>query len=246
MDIDEEYVYRHDLKLPRERGDIAMRNVSRAVLPAAIAVFLAATIAPALALDEGDILVRVRGIWVDPIDSSSGVSPDLPTARIGVVSAPTAELDLSYMFTENIGAELILAVPVHDLQGEGTISALGKIGDAYLLPPVLALQYHFMPKNWIRPYVGIGVNYTIFFDESSTASLDTALGGHTSIDIDNSFGVAGQAGVDIDVAKDIFVNFDVKFVNIAPDVTLTTGNTVRRAQVDINPLIIGVGVGTRF
>jgi outer membrane protein len=58
--------------------------------------------------------------------------------------------------------------------------------------------------------------------------------------------VAGQAGVDIDVAKDIFVNFDVKFVNIAPDVTLTTGNTVRRAQVDINPLIIGVGVGTRF
>jgi len=223
-----------------------MRKFYRAALPAAAAALTAFTAVPAFALDKGDLLARVRGIWVAPLDSSSGISPDLPTARIGVDSAPTGELDFTYMFTENIGAELILAVPVHDLQGKDAIAPLGKIGDTYLLPPVLTLQYHFTPKGPIRPYLGLGINYTIFFNEDPSASLNAALGGPTSINIDNSVGIAAQAGVDIDVAPNVFVNLDLKFVNIAPDVTLTTGNTVRNAQVDINPLIFGVGVGTTF
>jgi outer membrane protein len=212
----------------------------------ALAAITAAGTTPAWALDAGDWLARIRGIWVEPIDSSSGISPDLPTAHIGVDSAPTGEADFTYMFTENIGAELILAVPVHDLKGEDAIASLGKIGDSYLLPPVLSLQYHFMPKNWIRPYVGIGVNYTIFFGEDASHSLETALGGPTDISIDNSLGVAGQAGVDIDITNDIFVNFDVKYVQMEPDVTIRTGSTIRHAQVDIDPVIVGIGVGTHF
>lgn len=218
----------------------------RTASAAAIGICILANASSAYALDEGDWLARIRGIWVDPIDSSSGISPDLPAARIGVTSEPTGELDFTYMFTENIGTELILAVPVHDLEGKGAISGLGKIGDTYLLPPVLTLQYHFMPKNWIRPYLGVGVNYTLFFSESASSTLNAALGGPTSIRIDDSVGVAGQAGVDVDLTKDIFLNFDVKYVNMAPDVTLTTGSAVRHASVDINPLIVGIGVGTHF
>ncbi len=213
---------------------------------AAIFAAVAASAAPAYALDGGDWLVRLRGIVVDPQDSSSGISPDLPTAKIGVDSAPTAEVDFSYMFTQNIGAELILASPIHDLNGRGAIAALGHIGDAELLPPVLTLQYHFMPKSWIRPYLGVGVNYTIFFNEDASNSLNTALGGPTKIRIDNSVGPAGQAGVDIDVTENVFLNFDIKFVDMQPGVRLITGNTVRHASVDINPLIIGIGVGTHF
>ena len=223
-----------------------MRHIHRAAQTAALGAIFAIVALPAFALDGGDWLVRVRGIWVDPIDSSSGISPDLPTARIGVSSEPTGELDFSYMFTDNIGTELILAVPVHDLKGEGAIAPLGKIGSSFLLPPVLTVQYHFMPKYWVRPYLGIGINYTIFFDETATSSLNNALGGPTNISIDDSVGVAGQAGVDVDITPDIFLNFDVKYVSMSPDVTLTTGNAVRHATVDINPLIVGIGVGTHF
>ena len=223
-----------------------MSKIFHAALAAAGAAFIAIGASPVLALDEGDVLARVRGIWVAPIDSSSGISPDLPNARIGVDSAPTGELDFTYMFTENIGTELILAVPVHDLQGEGAISALGKIGDTYLLPPVLTAQYHFLPKSWIRPYVGVGVNYTVFFAEDASASLNTALGGPTKIRLGDSFGPAGQVGVDVDITPDIFLNFDVKYVSMSTDVTLTTGNTVRTATVDIDPIIVGIGIGTHF
>jgi outer membrane protein len=223
-----------------------MSHLRRAAPALAILALITLHTAPAYALDEGDWLVRLRGIIVDPQDSSSGISPDLPTAKIGVDSAPTGELDFSYMVTENIGAELILASPIHDLNGRGAIASLGHIGDAQLLPPVLSLQYHFMPKSWIRPYVGIGVNYTIFFNEDASHSLETALGGATKIRIDDSVGPAGQAGVDIDVAENLFLNFDIKFVDIQPGVRLITGNTVRHVNVDINPLIFGIGIGTRF
>jgi len=223
-----------------------MARFLRVALVAAGGVFLALTTTPAVALDAGDWLARLRGIWVDPIDSSSGISPGLSTAQIGVDSAPTGELDFTHMFTENIGAELILAIPVHDLQGEGTISGLGKIGDTYLLPPVLTAQYHFLPKGKIRPYVGVGVNYTVFFAEDASASLNTALGGPTKVRLGDSFGPAGQVGVDIDITPDIFLNFDVKYVSMSTDVTLTTGNTVRTATVDIDPIIVGIGIGTHF
>ena len=223
-----------------------MNRFLLAALAAAVSAVLAVPTSPAFALDAGDWLARVRGIWVDPIDSSSGISPGLATAKIGVDSAPTGELDFTHMFTENIGAELILAIPVHDLQGKGTISGLGKIGDTYLLPPVLTAQYHFLPKGKIRPYVGVGINYTVFFNEDASTSLNTALGGPTKVRLGDSVGPAGQAGVDIDLTPDIFLNFDVKYVSMSTDVTLTTGSTVRTATVDIDPIIIGIGVGTHF
>ncbi len=218
----------------------------RTASAAAIGIYILANASSAYALDAGGFLARVSGIRVDPIDGSSGISPDLPAARIGVTSEPTGELDFTYMFTENIGAELILAVPVHDLEGKGAISGLGKIGDTYLLPPVLTLQYHFMPKNRIRPYLGVGVNYTLFFAESTSSSLNAALGGPTSIRIDDSVGVADQARADVDLTMDIFLNFDVKYVSMAPDVTLTTGSAVRHTSVDINTLIVRIGVGMHF
>jgi outer membrane protein len=223
-----------------------MTPSARVVVPLSLAAAIAFIPQGARALDAGDWLVRVRGIAVEPNDSSGPVNPDLPTARIGVDSDFTGEVDFTYMFTENIGAELILATTQHDLEGEGAISALGTIGDARLLPPVLTLQYHFLPKNWIRPYVGVGVNYTIFYDESASSSLSTALGGPTSVSLDNSVGVAGQAGVDVDVAENVFLNLDVKYVDLDTTANITTGSTVRTSDVEIDPVIIGVGVGIRF
>jgi outer membrane protein len=219
---------------------------ARIAVPLSLAAAIAFVPHNASALDAGDWLVRVRGIAVEPNDSSGGINPLLPTGRIGVDGDFTGEVDFTYMFTENIGTELILATTQHDLKGGGSIAPLGTIGDARLLPPVLTVQYHFLPKNWIRPYVGVGMNYTIFYDEHASNSLATALGGPTSVSLDNSVGVAGQVGVDVDVAPNIFLNLDLKYVDLDTTAHVTSGATVLRSDVQIDPLIFGFGVGIRF
>jgi outer membrane protein len=156
------------------------------------------------------------------------------------------ELDITYMVTDNIGVELIAATAPHDIEGTGGISSLDKVAEAWLLPPTLLAQWHFMPDQKIRPYIGAGINYTIMYAEDADSSLETALGGSTDVSLDNSFGWAVQAGVDIELDERWFVNVDVKYVAISSDVTLTTGSTKRTADVDINPIIVGVGIGYRF
>ncbi len=201
--------------------------------------------APALAVEQGDWLVRGRLIHVAPNDSSGAVST-LPGSGVAVNAASTLELDFTYMLNPNLGLELILATTKHDLKGKGTIAGLGKIGESGVLPPTLTLQYHFAPKASIRPYAGVGVNYTLFYGAESSAALDAALGGATGVKLSDSFGLSAQAGLDVSLANDWFMNFDVKYIQIDTKATLTTGGTTRTVNVDINPWVLGVGVGRRF
>lgn len=207
---------------------------------------LATAATPSLAVEQGDWLVRVRAIGVLPTDDSGGISPDLLTARLEAQPAIMPELDITYMATDNIGIELILATTPHDIDGKGAISGLDKVADSWLLPPTLLVQWHFLPKGQIRPYVGAGVNYTITYGEDATGSLETALGGPTKVELDNSFGWALQAGVDIGIDERWFANIDVKYIDIDVDAKITTGGVTRDADVSIDPVIVGVGLGYRF
>ena len=193
--------------------------------------------APALALEAGDILVRLRGIGVIPTANSDGIQP-----------AGVPELDFTYMVTDNIGLELILATSPHDLDFTGLRSDIGKGAESWLLPPTLLVQYHFMADRSIRPYVGAGVNLTIVYGENATQSLVNALGGPTNIKADNSIGWAVQAGVDIDLDDRWFFNLDIKYIDIGIDVAITTPatSTTRTTRVDINPIIVGADIGYRF
>jgi outer membrane protein len=223
-------------------------NISRARLLAVVAGLAALTTAaaPALALEQGDWLVRLRAIGVLPTDESDGIAPDLLTAELKAQPAVVPELDITYMATQNIGVELILATAPHDVDGEGSISGLGKVADSWLLPPTLLVQWHFLPDAQIRPYVGAGINYTFTYGEDATSSLEGALGGPTKVDLDNSFGWAAQVGVDIGVDQHWFVNLDVKYIDLDVDAEITTGGTKRTTNVEINPIIVGAGVGYRF
>ncbi len=219
--------------------------VARRTFPLMLGVVLAGAVQPGLAAESGNWIVRGRAIHVTPNDRSSEVTT-LAGSGVGVGDDTTAELDITYMLRPNWGLELILGTTHHDLTGKGTIANLNKIGDTALLPPTLTLQYHFAPQAKVRPYAGIGVNYSKFYNEKSTNSLDTALGGPTSIDLDDSWGLAAQAGVDLGLKNDWFVNFDLKYVNIETQGTLVTGATTRTVDVDINPWIFGIGIGKRF
>ena len=112
------------------------------------------------------------------------------------------------------------------------------LGSVTLLPPTLTLQYHFNANGRVRPYVGAGVNFTHFFNE------DLPTGGiATSIQYDDSFGLAAQAGIDFDINDVWFFNVDVKKIDINTDVTI---NGAIQADVDIDPWVFGIGFGRRF
>ncbi len=200
----------------------------------------------AVAVETGDFIVRAGPAWVLPNDSSSNVT-GIPNSKVGVGDGVALGLNFTYMVTDNIGIELLAATPfTHNLTGEGSIAALGTIGETKQLPPTLTLQYHFNPHPNIKPYLGVGINYTTFFSESSTASLNNALGGPTSIDLEDSWGASGELGVDFMLNGGWLINAAAWYTGISTTATLNTAGAIRKVDVDINPWVLFVGVGKQF
>ncbi|ADM10728.1 outer membrane protein OmpW [Parvularcula bermudensis HTCC2503] len=199
----------------------------------------------AAAAEPGDLLVRGRLIGVLPTEETSGVEPAFPDGSVEVENAYVPELDFTYFFTDRIAAELILATSPHDLEGTGDLEGLGKVADVWALPPTVTVQYHFPLANGIKPYVGAGLNYTLFYNEDASDSLTDAVG-DTKIELDDSFGLALQVGVDMPINDTWMVNADVKYIQIDTTATLTTGALVNTVDVDLDPFVVGLGVGRTF
>ncbi len=185
---------------------------------------------------EGPWQLRVRALSIMP-DEDATIATIGGEADISNTIVP--ELDISYFLSDHFAVELILATTKHDVAAKGTTLGDVDLGDIWLLPPTLTAQYHFAPYSNVRPYVGAGINYTIFYGGDSGAVVD--------VDYDNGFGWALQAGIDFDLGDTYFANIDVKKVFLGTDVTVNAGGgTIIPADVDIDPLIIGVVVGRRF
>jgi outer membrane protein len=115
-----------------------------------------------------------------------------------------------------------------------------------VLPPTLTLQYHFAPEGRIRPYVGAGVNYTLFYSEKASDGLETAVG-PTKVRMSDSFGYAVQAGVDVPIGKRTFFNLDVKYIDIDTTARIdTTAIGTQRLRMHLDPLVFGIGFGMKF
>lgn len=184
---------------------------------------------------EGKFMVRVRALSLSPADKSDAIpSLSVPADAITVSSKIFPEIDVSYFFTKNIAAELVLTYPQqHDVELSGT-----KIGTFKHLPPSLLVQYHFLPDGKFRPYIGAGANLTLISD------VQLAVPGVGALDLeDSSVGVVGQLGADFKVGPKHFINIDVKKVTIGSDV-LAGGNKVSAVKVD--PFLVSVGFGIRF
>ena len=180
---------------------------------------------------ESPWLVRVRAVHLDPADKSAPLGGVGAADRLTVSDKTIPETDVSYFFTPNIAAELVLTTPQkHDVYLDGA-----NIGSFKHLPPSLLVQYHFMPEKTLKPYVGAGINYT-------TLSKVRLLGGAGSLEHD-SVGLVLQAGVDYAIDQQWSLNVDIKKAQIRSDV-MVGGAAVSRVKVD--PLMIGVGVGYRF
>lgn len=176
-------------------------------------------------------LVRVRAVDLSPENKSDQVNGAGASDRITINEKVIPEIDISYFFTPNIAAELVLTYPQkQDVRLDGT-----KIGTFKHLPPTLLLQYHFMPEAAFSPYVGAGINYT------RISGVDLANG----LQLDSSsVGGALQIGADYKINKNWLINFDIKKVQISSDVKTASGAKI--SSVKIDPWLIGVGVGYRF
>lgn len=201
---------------------------------------IAATVAAAQlqqGKSAGDIMLRGRLIGVLP-DEDSSVS--LIGGKVDASNSWTAEVDFSYFFTDNIAAELIAATTKHKMSVKGSTGGDVGLGDVWLLPPTLTLQYHFMPKSAFSPYIGAGATYAVFYNEKVGAGL-------SSVNYDNAWGVALQAGFDYALGGNWFLNADVKKIFLNTDVTVRTnaGATIK-ADTDLDPWVVGLGVGFKF
>ncbi len=182
----------------------------------------------------GDWLVRGRVTGVVPMDGgtvenrTTGADTGLDVSDISNTVIP--ELDFSYFITKNIAAELVLGTTPHKVKATGGID----MGDVWLLPPTLTLQYHPLPDSRVSPYVGAGVNYTIFYGEG---------GGLAGFDVKNDVGFALQAGVDYAISGPWSLNLDVKKIFLRPEAVTST---LRVDNVRIDPWLVSVGVGYRF
>ncbi len=210
--------------------------MSSKMLKSAVAVALAGGLlaGAAQAYEAGQWLGRVGIYGVFP--ESDNMSNVLGTgATLDVDNGYTLGFNFTYMVNPNIGVELLGALPFkHDI----SLSGAGTVGETKQLPPTVSVQYHLMPEGTVHPYVGLGLNYTNFFSEKTKGALSGS-----SLKLDDSWGVAGQLGIDIDVAPNWFVNADLRYISIKSDAKL---NGVGIGTVDINPWVVGLTVGTRF
>jgi outer membrane protein len=187
-------------------------------------------------------MVRVRGLAVLPQESTrSVVVGGVPlTDKISVSDTVIPELDISYFFTPNFAAELVLGTTPHNLTIKGPVTNHLALGRVWLLPPTLTLQYHFTQFGAFKPYVGAGVNYTVFYGEKSKSAF-------TSLDVKDQFGFALQAGMDYMLDQHWGLNIDVKKLWLRPDAkAVLGGSTPVKAKVNLDPWLVGVGVTYRF
>ncbi len=199
------------------------------LLAAALGALITTTALPVLA-QSTPWQYRVRAVHIDPANKDS-TGNGLSLSRKTI-----PEFDVAYYFTPNLATELILTVPQrHKLYSNGT-----RIGSVKHLPPTLLLQYHFNPEGTVRPYIGAGVNYTMFSGERFEPGVQAAL--RPSIK-KNSFGLAAQIGVDLQLDKQWSINLDLKKVQMATEIR-SFGANVGKFEVD--PVLIGLGVGYRF
>lgn len=179
---------------------------------------------PAAAQDTGNWIVRARAVY---LDSSNKDSTGLD---LTINNKWLPELDISYFFSPNLAAELVLTYP----QKQTVYAGGTEIGTFKHLPPTLTLQYHFTGMSF-RPYVGAGVNYT------HISSVDI-LGGAVDLD-SNSWGLAAQGGLDVPIGGGWLLNADVKWVQIGTNVYVSGAD---QGKFKVDPWLFGIGIGKRF
>ena len=181
--------------------------------------------------EDNPWMVRVRAT---NLNWDNGQTAAVQSLNVNAKDKTIPEFDVSYFFTKNIAAELVLTYP----QKVSIDATSGNIGSVKALPPTLLAQYHFDDIGPIKPYIGAGVNYTIFSSRNNLAA------GVYSTE-SRSFGLAGQVGADYMLNKNWGINVDVKYIKINTDVIVNSSNA-HAGNLNLSPIATSVGVTYKF
>ncbi|WP_237386691.1 outer membrane protein OmpW [Xenorhabdus sp. Sc-CR9] len=206
-------------------------------------VLAAATLAPSFtfAHEAGDFLFRAGTATVRPNAGSENV---LGLGSFDVNNNTQLGLTFGYMITDNIGVELLAATP---FQHRVSLPIAGEIAEVKHLPPTLMAQYYFSStENKLRPYVGIGVNYTKFFSEKFNNNETVSGANLNSLDLKDSWGIAGQVGLDYKLDKNWMLNTSLWWMNIETDVKFKVGDVDKKYKTRLDPWVFMFGVGYSF
>lgn len=199
------------------------------------------------AYEAGDIVVRAGAITVDPHEDSSEISAggvDLPGTAATLDSDTQLGLNFMYMATDNIGIELLAATPFTHTVGTKGLGGL-KLGELKHLPPTLSAVYYPLDKSSaFQPYAGIGINYTWFFDTELSSEAEAA--GFNGLDVDDSWGLAYQLGMDYMLTDNVMLNAQVRYIDIDTTATTYRGAAKVDVDVDVDPFVYMVGLGYKF
>ncbi len=175
----------------------------------------------------GDWLIR-GGIGV--VDPKSDNLTLQGGGEVSVDEGVAGYLSGTYFITDSIGIELLASTPFeHDIAVDGM-----DIGSTDQLPPTISVQWHAPAVGPLLPYFGPGLNWTLFFSEDSTLG---------DLDLDSSFGLALQAGVDVPINENWFVNVDLRWIDIDTDASID-GTDI--GTVEIDPIVYAFNVGYKF
>ena len=212
----------------------------------ALAAMMGAT--PALAQDNirgkqaGDFVVGLSAIGVLP-ENGRNSRVDLIGGRVRASNAATGQVDFTYFVNRNISLNLIAASTQHDLTAKGTALGNVSLGSVWALPPTLTLQYHPLPSSRFSPYVGAGLNYTMFYGYGHSGANPAI----RSVAVNGAPGFALNAGLDVEISGPWALNLDVKKIWLSPNAAVSTNLGVKvHARTELNPLVIGMGVRYRF
>ncbi len=206
--------------------------------------------------EKGDWILRAGPIVVSPHEDSDAIDVAGLVTLAGVDIDNSTQLGLTgvYMLSDNVGVEVLAATPFkHDISVSGTgISA----GDTRHLPPTVSLQYYFGDSSsQLRPYVGVGANTTIFFDEDVDNELNVALDGivglpvgsvNAKLELDQSWGLAAQAGFDYSLNSNWMINGAVWIIDIDTEATIKTAVANVKFDVEIDPVVYILSIGYKF
>ncbi|ACS85729.1 MULTISPECIES: outer membrane protein OmpW [Musicola] len=204
-------------------------------------VLMAAALLPTLAQahQAGDVIVRAGTATVHPMESSDNV---LGLGSFNVNDNTQLGLTLGYMATDNIGVELLAATPFKHKVGVGSV---GTIAEVKHLPPTLMAQYYFgQSADKLRPYLGLGVNYTTFFGEKFNQTGENA--GLSDLSLKSSWGVAAQAGLDYNLNKNWLLNMSVWWMDIDTTVKFKAGDSEQSIKTRLDPWVFMFGFGYKF
>ena len=189
---------------------------------------------------KGEWRARLRATYIQP-EASAQITTIGGSVDISKMVIP--ELDFTYFLAKNVSANLILGTSRHKVTATGTKLGDVELGKVWLLPPTLTFAYHIPVAKGVLPYVGAGVNYTIFYGKKNGPAI-------ADMTYKNKFAFAAQLGADFDVSKKWFINVDIKKIGLKTQNDVTTvpaaGGATVHSDTKINPWLFSLGVGLKF